>query len=356
MLEQKAEIERLTKKGEEDQQAIALLETRLKNSEGTSSALLKIPQRTHLHIYNELAFRLTEKFASLPSIDDLSAQLEVLKTERTSLQQSLKESHERETKTKKELEEKHAQAMAEMAEKLKTSQQRVMTLVAKAQSFETEAKKIDETIFRKNLTFSDICMVLLSSEVHFLTAELLHEPACLGYEFNDQSKCTRAEAYVEAKNSVEDLIEACRAIARKLSLKGYRTTVIDKMAKLMLLVPEIMEDWQESSARGAVATVLAMCKAHFPAMDFATIARGVPKGTNVKKALAETHGFDTLFAERVDHEAWYEKYDVPAEFAEEDDEVEGSGSSAHQSDSGSGDASGQDKSYQASEDQAESSE
>jgi hypothetical protein len=116
---------------------------------------------------------------------------------------------------------------------------------------------------------------------------------------------------VEAKNSVEDLIEACRAIARKLSLKGYRTTVIDRMTKLMLLVPEIMEDWQESSARGAAATVLAMCKAHFPAMDFAMIARGVPKGTNVKKALAETEGFAMLFAERVDHEAWYEKHDVP---------------------------------------------
>ncbi len=46
-------------------------------------------------------------------------------------------------------------------------------------------------------------------------------------------------------------------------------------------------------------------------MDFATIARGVPKGTNVKKALAETEGFDTLFAQRVNHSAWYKKHDIP---------------------------------------------
>jgi hypothetical protein len=45
VLEQKTEIERLTKKGAEDQQAIAHLETRLKNNEGMCFALLEVPQR-----------------------------------------------------------------------------------------------------------------------------------------------------------------------------------------------------------------------------------------------------------------------------------------------------------------------
>jgi hypothetical protein len=184
----------------------------------------------------------------------------------------------------------------------------------------------------------------------------LYTPACLGYEWNEKSKCSRTEAFEEAKNSVEDLIEACHAIARKLSLKGYRTTVIDKMTTLMLLVPEIMEDWQESSACRAASTVLAMCKAHFPAMDFATIARGVPKGTNVKKALAEIEGFDTLFAQRVNHSAWYKKHAPPPGFSYDEDDEEGSGSSAHRSDDGSGEGSGKDDTYQASEDDPESSE
>jgi hypothetical protein len=46
VLEQKAEIERLEKKEADDQQAITILETRLKNSEGMDSALLKVHQRT----------------------------------------------------------------------------------------------------------------------------------------------------------------------------------------------------------------------------------------------------------------------------------------------------------------------
>ncbi|KAK1649191.1 hypothetical protein QYE76_066996 [Lolium multiflorum] len=74
VLEQKAEIEQLTKKRAEDQQAIAQLEARLKNNE--------------------------EELAKLPSVDSVSAELEVLKAELTSLQNFLKESAEKETKAK----------------------------------------------------------------------------------------------------------------------------------------------------------------------------------------------------------------------------------------------------------------
>ncbi|KAK1601716.1 hypothetical protein QYE76_016437 [Lolium multiflorum] len=95
VLEQKAE----------DQQTIALLETRLKNNE--------------------------EQLAKRSSIDSISIELEVLKAEHASLQNFLKEFHEKETKAKKEPEEKHAQAMSELAEKLKTSNQRVKTLVSR---------------------------------------------------------------------------------------------------------------------------------------------------------------------------------------------------------------------------------
>jgi hypothetical protein len=122
-------------------------------------------------------------------------------------------------------------------------------------------------------------------------------PACLGFEWTEDSGLSRTEAYEEARNSIEYLIEACRGIAQKLSLKRARTTIIDKMTKLTKLVLDLIGDWQESSARGAASIALAMCKSYFPAMDFATIVRGVPKGTNVKKALMKTEGFDTLFAQ-----------------------------------------------------------
>jgi ATP phosphoribosyltransferase regulatory subunit HisZ len=66
-----------------------------------------------------------------------------------SLQATLKESKENETKIKKELETKHAQAMVEMKEKLKTSDGRVKTLASKLKSAEAEAKAIDKIVFRK---------------------------------------------------------------------------------------------------------------------------------------------------------------------------------------------------------------
>jgi hypothetical protein len=142
-------------------------------------------------------------------------------------------------------------------------------------------------------------------------------------------------------------------------LKRSRTTLIDRTTKLMQMVPDLLKDWQESSARGLASIALAMCKAHFPAMSFATIARGVPKGTNVKAALAETKGYDTLFARRVDHSYWYKKHAPPHSFfdVEDDEDVEeGSGSSANHSNEDSDEGSGEDGTYQASEDDGQSSE
>jgi hypothetical protein len=124
------------------------------------------------------------------------------------------------------------------------------------------------------------------------------------------------------------------------------------MTKLMRMVPELIKDWQAPSARGAASLTLATCKTHFPAMDFADVAHGVPKGTNIKLALAETQGYDRLLAERVNHSLWYNKYDLPEGFsdAEEDEEAEeGSGSSANHASEDDGDDSGDGSAYVASE-------
>nr|XP_051202604.1 uncharacterized protein LOC127316235 [Lolium perenne] len=136
VLEQKTEIEGLHKRDAESQKSIATLETRLKNYE--------------------------EQLANRPSIDALSAELEVLKAERVSLQKFLKESYEKETREKKELEEKHAQATAELADKLKKRNQRIKTLVTKAKAYETEAENIDKMIFRKDfLLYSGFFILIL---------------------------------------------------------------------------------------------------------------------------------------------------------------------------------------------------
>jgi hypothetical protein len=137
------------------------------------------------------------------------------------------------------------------------------------------------------------------------------------------------------------------------------------MTKLMRQVPELIKDWQESSARGVASLVLSTCKAHFPAMKFADIARGTPEGTNMHSILAETKGFDRIFVGRVNHSFWYNKYDLPKGFSDAEDEeenveegdAEGSGSSADQSKEysegnsgiGSGDDSGDGSAYVASD-------
>ncbi|KAK1650920.1 hypothetical protein QYE76_068725 [Lolium multiflorum] len=191
VLEQKAEIERLYKKEADDRRVITLLEICLKNNE--------------------------EQLAKRPSIDSISTELEVLKTEHASLEKFLKESSEKETMAKKELEEKHAQAISELAKKLKTSNQRIKTLVSKAKAYEAEASDIDELIF-----------------------------PCLGFEWTAESSLSRTEAYEEVWNSIDDLFKACHGIAKVLSLKRACTTIIDKMTKLMNLVSDMIRDWQES--------------------------------------------------------------------------------------------------------------
>jgi hypothetical protein len=67
-----------------------------------------------------------------------------------SIQTSLKESQLNEIKLKKELESKHAQAMAELDKKLKANDDKVQTLTSKLEAAEVEAMAVDKIIFHKN--------------------------------------------------------------------------------------------------------------------------------------------------------------------------------------------------------------
>ncbi|KAK1609410.1 hypothetical protein QYE76_033083 [Lolium multiflorum] len=191
--------------------------------------------------------------------------------------------------------------------------------------------------------------------------------ASLGFEWNKESALKRTEAYDEARSSIDELFAACRGIAKTLSLKRAKTSVIDTMTKLMQQVLEFIKDWQESSAHGVASLVLATCKAHFPSLNFADIARDTPKGANMRAILAETRGFDQLFVRRVNHSFWYHKHDLPKGFSDVEDEeegkpeyyAEGSGSSVElseegtdeDSDIGSGNGDGDGSAYEESEEE-----
>jgi 3'-phosphoadenosine 5'-phosphosulfate (PAPS) 3'-phosphatase len=99
-------------------------------------------------MHNMCDFPPTEETAKHSAFDDLSAKVQVLEAENESLKTFIKESSEKETLARKELSEKHARDMVEFTDKLKKSQQRVTSLVAKNKSQEAEAEAIDKMIFR----------------------------------------------------------------------------------------------------------------------------------------------------------------------------------------------------------------
>jgi hypothetical protein len=92
----------------------------------------------------------TEETAKHSSFDDLSAKVKVLEAENESLKAFIKESSDKENEARKELSEKHARELAELNDKLKKSQSRVTSLVAKNKVQEAEAEAIDKLIFRKH--------------------------------------------------------------------------------------------------------------------------------------------------------------------------------------------------------------
>ncbi|KAK1611708.1 hypothetical protein QYE76_035381 [Lolium multiflorum] len=288
VLEQIAEIEGLRQHAENSKKDIQLLETRLQ-----------------------------EETAKHSSFDELSAKVKVLEAENESLKAFIQESSSKETEARKELSEKHARDLAELNEKLEKSQGRVLSVISKNRVLEAEAEAIDKLIFPS-----------------------------LGFEWSKESNLKRTEAYDEARISIDALFEACRGIAKTLSLKKAKTTIIDTMTKLMQQVPDFIKDWQKSSARGAASLVLATCKAHFPSLNLADVARGAPKDSDMGALLAETEGYEQLFVRRVDHSFWYNKHDLPEGFSDAEEEAgepeyygEGSGSSGEHSGGNSGDDS-----------------
>nr|XP_051202176.1 uncharacterized protein LOC127315758 [Lolium perenne] len=165
----------------------------------------KLHEDLRVHVLEQITeIEGLQETAKHSAFDDLSAKVKVLEAENESLKAFIKESSDKENLVRRELSKKHARDLAELADKLKKSQQNVKTLVAKSKVQEAEAEAIDKLIF--------------------------------------QSALKRTEAYDEARSSIDELFAACRGIAKSLSLKRAKTSVIDTMTKLMPQVPELIKD------------------------------------------------------------------------------------------------------------------
>jgi hypothetical protein len=85
----------------------------------------------------------------------------------------------------------------------------------------------------------------------------------------------------------------------------------------LLLMPVLVADWKQSSARGGARTVLTLAKAHCPELDLDLITSGIPEsgedGAPVDEAAIRQSvlGYDQLCALGTQLNVYYEAYDLP---------------------------------------------
>jgi hypothetical protein len=89
------------------------------------------------------------------------------------------------------------------------------------------------------------------------------------------------------------------------------------LTKKLMLVPGLVADWKQSSARGGARTALTLAKAHYPEMDLDLITSGIlessGEGTPVDKATIwqSVLGYDQLCALGTQLNVYYKAYDLP---------------------------------------------
>jgi hypothetical protein len=80
-----------------------------------------------------------------------------------------------------------------------------------------------------------------------------------------------------AKKELDGLLNAGCLACGSLQIAGSSGLSAIGLTKKLLLVPELVADWKQSSARGGTRTALTLAKAHFPELDLDLITSGIPE-------------------------------------------------------------------------------
>jgi hypothetical protein len=89
------------------------------------------------------------------------------------------------------------------------------------------------------------------------------------------------------------------------------------LTQKLLLVPGLMVDWKQSSARGGARTALTLAKAHYPKMDLDLLTSCIPEssedGAPVDEAAIRQSvlRYDQLCALGTQLNVYYEAYELP---------------------------------------------
>jgi hypothetical protein len=121
----------------------------------------------------------------------------------------------------------------------------------------------------------------------------------------------------EAKKELDGLPNAGRQACGSLQIAGSSNLSTIALTQKLLLVPGLMADWKQSSARGGARTALTLVKAHYPEMDLDLLTSSIPEsgkdGVPVDEATIRQSvlGYDQLCALGTHLNVYYEAYDLP---------------------------------------------
>jgi hypothetical protein len=120
-----------------------------------------------------------------------------------------------------------------------------------------------------------------------------------------------------AKKELDGLLNAGRQACGSLQIAGLAGLSAIGLTKKLLLVPGLVADWKQSSARGGARTALTLAKAHYPELDLDLITSGIPEsgedGAPMDEAAIRQSmlGYNQLCALGTQLNVYYEAYDLP---------------------------------------------
>jgi hypothetical protein len=120
-----------------------------------------------------------------------------------------------------------------------------------------------------------------------------------------------------AQKELDGLLNAGRQVCGRLQIAGSSSLTAIGLTKKLLLVPGVVADWKQSSARGGARTALTLAKAHYPELDLDLITSGIPESGEVRASMDEATirqsvlGYDQLCALGTQRNIYYEAYDLP---------------------------------------------
>jgi hypothetical protein len=120
-----------------------------------------------------------------------------------------------------------------------------------------------------------------------------------------------------AKKERDGLLNAGRQAHGSLQIAGSAGLSAIGLTKKLLLVPGLVADWKQSSARDGARTALTLAKAHYPELDLDLVTSGILEsgedGAPMDEAAIQQSvlGYDQLCALGTHLNVYYETYDLP---------------------------------------------